>query len=133
MFFFNFNSFNFTKKRLGSRLGSLVHLASLFFTVAHLLVPLIGLVQCKVIHDMWQPIMIEHRQKTKLCSLVVSPRQGPASLPAELVNSAQREVPTAKFCIVSFSHNLHRRFVGFRSCDATSKKSATNYFCERSV
>ena len=52
MFFFNFNSFNFTKKRLGSKLGSLVHLASLLLTVAHFLVHLIGLVQFKVIHDL---------------------------------------------------------------------------------
>ena len=66
MFFFNFNSFNFTKKRLGSRLGSLVHLASLLLTVAHFLVLLISLVQCKVIHDMWQPIMIEQRQNKTL-------------------------------------------------------------------
>ena len=37
---------------------------------------------------------------------MVSPRQGPASLPAELVNSAQREVPAAKFCIVSLFSQL---------------------------
>ena len=38
-----------------------------------------------------------------LCSLVVSPRQGPASLPAELVNSAQREVPS----YILFSLHCH--------------------------
>ena len=83
LLFFNFNSFNFTKKRLGSKLGSLVHLASLLLTVAHLLVPLIGLVQFKVLHDLWQPIMIEHRQKQNSAAWWFPQDKGlPPSLPS---------------------------------------------------